>query len=189
MDPGATPAAPSVRFPESLDDGTVFLDRHRLEDAEAHLEGEDEEMRRRFDATGPATLEQTRAAMLRWMEARKTGGPMFAYAVRLSSGRLIGGCELRMQGPASARVSYWIFREFRRRGYALRTLSLLSQAANMVAALERLEAPVAADNLASRRLLGKAGFIETGTVEETASTGKVSSLLLYVRALGGASAI
>jgi RimJ/RimL family protein N-acetyltransferase len=172
---------PRLRLPESLADGVILLDAHRLEDAEAHLEGEDEEIRRRFDASEPATLEQTREAMLRWIEGRRAGAPMFAYAIRLASGPLIGGCELRMRSPASANVSYWIFPRFRRQGHALRAMSLLGEGARAVAGLERLEARVAPDNEASQRLLKKAGYVESGTVEEKARSGKMSTMLLYVR--------
>lgn len=180
---------PRLCLPEFLEDGIVLLDAHTIADAEAHLEGEDEEIRRRFDATQPATLEQTREAMLRWIEGRRSGAPMFAYAVRLPSGRLIGGCELRMRSPVLANVSYWIFPQFRRRGYALRALSLICEAARAVHGLERIEARVAPDNSESRRLLEKAGFAEVGTVEETAWTGKMSTMLLYVMAVAGSSAI
>jgi RimJ/RimL family protein N-acetyltransferase len=187
MERSIAPALPLIRLPESLDDGTLLLNVHRVEDAEAHLEGEDEEMRSRFDAVRPATLEETRRAMRRWIEGRRTGAPMFAYAIRQRSGRLIGGCELRMRSPVSANVSYWIFPQFRRRGYALRALSVLCEAASSVDELERLEARVAPDNVASRRVLDKANFVESGTVEEIAWTGKASMMLLYVRFIVGPS--
>src|SRR6476620_11167852 len=89
-------------LPADLSDGVILLDAHRMEDAEAHLLGEDEEMRRRFDAVRPATLNETRQALERWIAARDCGGdPMFAYAMRELSGQLIGGCELRMRSANS----------------------------------------------------------------------------------------
>ena len=112
---------------------------------------------------------------------------MFAYAIRQRTGRLIGGCELRMRSPVSANVSYWIFPQFRRRGYALRALSVLCEVASSVDELERLEARVAPDNVASRRVLDKANFVESGTVEEIAWTGKASMMLLYVTSVAGSS--
>ena len=187
MERSIGPAPPLIRLPKSLKDGTLLLNAYQVEDAEAHLEGEDEEMRRRFDAVRPATLEETRQAMRRWIEGRRTGAPMFAYAIRRRSGPLIGGCELRMRSAVSANVSYWIFPQFRRRGYALRALSLLCDAASSVGELERLEARVAPDNVASRRVLDKANFVESGTVEEIAWTGKASMMLLYVRFIVGPS--
>src|ERR1700722_2252072 len=118
-----------MRLPAPLTDGEIVLDGHTLADAEAHLAGEDEEMRRRFEAPGPATLEGTRAAMARWIAARAAGGPMFAYAVRGPEGVLMGGCEVRLLAADRANVSYWMFPAFRGRGYAARALALLVEAA------------------------------------------------------------
>jgi RimJ/RimL family protein N-acetyltransferase len=174
-------ALPLLRLPEALSDGVILLDAHTVEDAEAHLEGEDEEMRLRFDAPRPATLADARAAMARWREGRAAGGPMFAYALRQPSGRLMGGCELRMLSPYAANVSYWVFPPFRRKGFAARALDLLCQAASHIEHLERLEAHIAPDNLASRRVAEGAGFVETGTVMETAWTGTSSTMVPYVR--------
>src|SRR5690242_12419236 len=56
---------PLLRLPETLTDGTILLDAHRPEDAETHWREEDEEMRRRFDAIRPGTLDETRAAIAR----------------------------------------------------------------------------------------------------------------------------
>ncbi|HLZ83563.1 MAG TPA: GNAT family N-acetyltransferase [Caulobacteraceae bacterium] len=177
------PALPLLRLPEALSDGVILLDAHTVEDAEAHLEGEDEEMRRRFDAPRPATLADTRAAMARWIEGRAAGGPMFAYALRQPSGRLIGGSEFRMLTPTSANVSYWVFPSFRQQGFGARALALLCEAAAHVENLERIEAHIAPDNLTSRRVAERAGFIEVGSVQETSSTGATTTMTLQVRSI------
>jgi len=178
------PNRPFLCLPEALADGVVLLDSHRLEDAEAHLAGEDEEMRRRFDGAGPATLEQTHDAMTRWIEGRAAGGPVFAYAVRRPNGLLIGGCELRMRSAATVSASYWMFPRFRRLGYATRALALLLDSAAGVAGLDRVEMRIAPDNVASLRLARKAGFAEMGEVEEIAPNGARSTMILFTRPLG-----
>src|SRR6476469_6641634 len=58
------------QLPDSMSDGIVLLDPYCIEDAEEHHLGEDEEMRRRFDADRPATLEETRRAVERWVAGR-----------------------------------------------------------------------------------------------------------------------
>jgi RimJ/RimL family protein N-acetyltransferase len=179
------PALPLLRLPETLSDGVILLDAHTVEDAEAHLDGEDEEMRLRFDAPRAATLADIRAAMARWIEGRAAGGPMFAYALRQPSGRLMGGCELRMLTPTSANVSYWVFPPFRRKGFAVRALTLLCEAAVHVDGLDRLEAHIAPDNLASRRLAERVGFIEVGAVRETSWSGATTAMALYTRSVAG----
>ncbi len=164
----------ALRLPATLSDGEIVLDGHVLADAEAHLAGEDAEMRRRFEAPGPATLGGTRAAMARWIAARAAGGPMFAYAVRGPDGALIGGCEIRLLAADRARVSYWMFPAFRGRGHAARALALLVEAAAPFP--RQLEAHIDADNAASRRVAEKAGFSESGVAEDAAG-----ARVLYTR--------
>ena len=169
------------QLPESLGDGVVLLDAHRIEDAEAHLIGEDDEMRRRFDAKRPATLEETRAAIERWLAGRAAGEPMFAYALRTRSGCLIGGCELQVRSEDSASISYWVFRPFRGQGYASRAIDLLCAAAAQVSALKRLEIRIATDNHPSLRVAEKAGFIKIGPVAEKGPSGAGSTMVLYAK--------
>jgi RimJ/RimL family protein N-acetyltransferase len=170
-----------IRLPHSLTDGEIVLDSHTIQDAEAHLRGEDDEMLRRFDSSQRSTLEQTRAAIRRWIEARDAGGPMFAYALRQHSRLLMGGCEIRRPSLDRAQVSYWIFPEFRDRGYAARALALLCESAARIPGIKQLEARIDADNLASRRVAKKTGFIETGIVEDASWEGTISSRILYLR--------
>jgi Acetyltransferase (GNAT) domain len=84
-------------------------------------------MLRRFDTSQRSTLEQTRSAIRRWIDARAAGGPTFAFALRQPSGLLMGGCEIRLLSPDRAKVSYWIFPEFRNQEYATRVLALLCE--------------------------------------------------------------
>ena len=174
------------QLPETMSDGVVLLDGFRSGDAEEHLLGEDDEMRRRFDAERPATLEETRSAIDRWIAARAAGGPMFAYALRDTSGRLMGGCELRVSSVDSASVSYWLFPMFRGRGYAVRALELLCAAATKVRGLDRLEARISPENHNSQRVVERVAFVSAGKMEQTAPTGARSTVLLYVREVGGA---
>lgn len=173
------------QLPESMSDGVVLLDMYRPGDAEDHLLGEDEEIRRRFDAERPATLQETRDAIQRWIADRAAGGPTFAYALRDRAGRLMGGCELRMISVDSANVSYWLFPAFRGQGYANRALNLLSAAAGRVGGLNRLEARISPENDASRRLAERAAFVYAGKVRKKPPTGAPSTMLVYVRDVVG----
>jgi RimJ/RimL family protein N-acetyltransferase len=171
------------RLPETLTDGVVRLDGHRLVDAEAHWAGEDDEMMRRFDSPRKATLEETRAVMERWGAARLAGGPEFIYALRDPSGRLMGGCASYRLSEDSANVSYWLFPAFRGRGYATRALALLCNAVAQVPGMVRIEAHVDADNFASRRVAERLGFSEDGTVVDESWSGALSTRLRYVKRL------
>jgi RimJ/RimL family protein N-acetyltransferase len=170
-----------IRLPESLTDGEIILDSHTMADAEAHLQGEDEEMLLRFGSSRRANLEQTRVAIRRWIDARAVGGPMFAYALRQPSRLLMGGCEIRGRSPDRANVSYWVFPDFRRHGYATRALLLLCENAALIPDVRQLEAHIDADNVGSRRVAEKAGFIEIGGVHEDSPAGTTSARILYAR--------
>ena len=171
-----------IRLPDRLTDGVVVLDPFRLDDAEAHWRGDDAEMRRRFDAVRPATLEETRGVMRRWIACRAAGGPQFPYAIRDAPGTLVGGCELRRPTPDRAHVSYWAYPEHRGHGYAARALALVSQAAGALAEIERFEAHIEADNLASRRVAEKNGFEPIGEVEDEVWSGGTVTRLVFSRA-------
>jgi RimJ/RimL family protein N-acetyltransferase len=174
-----------IRLPASMSDGAIVLDAHTLADAEAHWRGEDDEMRRRFESPRRATLDDTRAAIGRWIEARAAGGPNFAYALRKPAGALMGGCEMQRLGPGRANVSYWVFPGFRGRGHAARALRLLRAAAAEIVDLRQLEAHIDQDNFASRRVAEAAGFGEAGVVEDESWSGELSTRMLYVWAVQG----
>lgn len=170
-----------MRLPESLTDGVVVLDAHVLADARAHWEGEDDELRLRFESPGRPTLDQTRASIGRWIEARATGGPMIAYALRDPSGVLMGGCEIRPLSAGRANLSYWVFPAFRKQGHATRALRLLSEAAVAIEGCRWLEAHIDSDNRASRVVAERAGFVESGVVMYESWASAPSSRILYIR--------
>jgi RimJ/RimL family protein N-acetyltransferase len=149
----------------------ITLDGHTLADAEAHLAGQDAEMRHRFEASAAPTLQEVRAAIGRWAAARAAGGPAIAYAVRDEAGVLMGRCEARLTEAGEAQVSYWIFPAFRGAGRAARALLLICEAAARRPGLRRIEAHIDADNAASRRTAARAGFCETGLVMDEAEAG------------------
>jgi RimJ/RimL family protein N-acetyltransferase len=177
-----------LRLPERLTDGVVVLDGHTLADAPAHWAGEDEEMWRRFDAPRRATLGEVRGAMQRWMDARAAGEPNFCYAVRGAVGAqmggvLMGGCEVRWlaDAPGALNLSYWSYPPFRGRGFVGRAVALVLGAVPATGA-RQIEARVDADNVASRRVAERAGFVEDGTAnEESWSTGEMLTRVRYVR--------
>lgn len=172
---------PPLDLPERLTDGDIVLDGHTPPDAEAHHAGEDAEMRRRFHGPRPATLDEIRAAVQRWVDALATPTTTRVYALRDGAGTLLGGAEARRTGADSADVSYWVYPAFRGRGLTARALGLLVPALGE-AGIATVEAHVDPDNLASRRSAERAGFVEDGLVTETEWTGEVVTRVRYVRA-------
>jgi len=152
-----------------LTDGVIILNAYTNDDIPAHLAGEDEETARRFGWWPQTSTEATvRDAFSCWAHHWETGGPTRTFAARQAvTGRLVGGCELRLQPDGTAQVSYWTSASQRRRGHATKALSLLLQYARSIGGT-RAEADVATDNLASRRVAEKAGFhlVSTFTAED-----------------------
>jgi RimJ/RimL family protein N-acetyltransferase len=173
----------AIRLPETLSDGVVILDGHRPTDAQAHWDGEDAEMIRRFEAPRRSTLEETRNAIQRWIDARAAGAPNFCYAIRTPDGLLAGGCEVRWLAvpPVTLGISYWCYPRFRGRGFVGRAVALTLGVVSTTAA-NQIEAHVEADNIASRKVAERAGFVEDGTVVEVSGNRAVARLR-YVRPL------
>jgi RimJ/RimL family protein N-acetyltransferase len=158
----------------ALHDGVAALNRHTDDDIPAHLAGEDEETARRFGwwpkTSTPATV---RDAFARWAYDWETGGPVRAFATReQATGRLVGGCELRIKPGGPANVSYWTNATDRGRGHATRSLALLLGYARSIG-IRDAEAQIAADNRPSRRVAETAGFLPVGTFTEHDGTGMI----------------
>lgn len=155
----------------ALSDGAVTLNGYTDDDVADHLAGEDEETARRFGWWPEKSTEDgVRAAFRRWSYSWETGGPTRTFATRdAATGRLLGGCELRLQPDGSAHVSYWTSASARRRGHASRALALLLDYGRSIG-IARFEAHVAVDNLASRRVSEKAGFRLAGTFTDEHGT-------------------
>jgi RimJ/RimL family protein N-acetyltransferase len=148
----------------ALHDGVIILNGFTDDAAAAHAAGEDDETARRFGWWPEKTTEAgARNAFANWARNWETGGPVRTFAARDAvTGRLVGGCELRLQPDGSGHVSYWTSSSERRRGYATRVLALLLDYAGSIG-ITRLESHVAQDNLASRRVSEKNRFCPAGT--------------------------
>lgn len=155
----------------TITDGVIVLNGHTADDIPAHLAGEDEETARRFGWWPQTSTEaQVRRAYDNWASEWRTGGPTRAFAAReAATGRLVGGCELRLRPDGSAEVSYWTSAGQRRRGFSTRALGLLLQYGSSIG-VTRFESHVAEDNVASRRVSERNGFRAAGTFTDTDGT-------------------
>lgn len=163
-----------------LSDGVVVLDAHRPDDIEAHVAGEDEETAHRFGwwpaKSDASTVER---AFRDWTDDWLQGRPRRTFAVRTADERLVGGCEVRVEPDGvTGHVSYWTNAGERGRGYSSRALALLVDYARS-AGLVSLEAHVAADNVASRRVSERAGFAR----QESFTGDDGETMIRYARAL------
>jgi len=171
-----------LRLPDRPHDGVVVLDGYTLADAEAHWESEDEEIWTRFSAPRHSTQDEVRAAIERWIAARAaSGNPNFCYAIRAADA-VVGGCELRWLDSenGSVAVSYWCYPAFPGRGFIGRALQLVV-AELAVSGAKQIEAHVEHDNLSSRRVVERAGFIKRGIVLGDSRSGETKERLRYIR--------
>jgi RimJ/RimL family protein N-acetyltransferase len=167
--------------PELHNDG-IILNAHNDSEVAAHLAGEDEETARRFGWWPAYSTEETvRAAYANWARNWQEDGPVRAFAARdPGSGALVGNCELRIGPDGTGEVSYWTHAGKRGRGYARNALALLASYAASIG-VTRLEAHVAPDNHASRRVAEAAGFTQAGTVTD----GDGTEFIRYTRDASG----
>ena len=164
----------------------ILLNAHADEDAAAHAAGEDEETARRFGWWPARSTEETvRAAYANWARNWRDDGPTRAFAARdPETGALVGGCELRIRPDGTGEVSYWTHAGKRGRGHATNALALLCGYAASIG-VTRLEAHVATDNHASRRVAESAGFTQAGTFTDDDDTEMIRYTCEVPRPRGG----
>jgi RimJ/RimL family protein N-acetyltransferase len=168
----------------TLTDGVVHLDELGPGDVDAHLANEDEVMARRFGWwPNRSTAHDVRAAFERWAESWASGGPIRTFAVRdAATATLVGSCELRLEEDQVARASYTVGPHARRHGFASRALQLATQWAFDCLGIARIELYIEADNVASRGVARRCGFVEEGVLRGRLRIGDVRrDALLYAR--------
>lgn len=167
-----------------LSDELILLDAYTGSDVDALYAGEDDEQARRFGwYPSKSTREQVSAAIARWREAWHVDAPTRAFAIRDGVTRqLVGGCEIRLGDESIARMSYWVFPPWRRRGLATRAVRLGCAYAFSELGVERMELYIEPDNTASRRVAERAGFAQEGRLRSQAILGgERRDMILYAR--------
>ena len=160
----------------ALHDDVIVLTGYAGQDMPAHLVGADGETAGRpgWRPGNPATV---RDAFAHWADEWETGGPARTFAAcDQVTGRLLGGCELRIQPRGSARIRYWTSAADWGHGYATRSLLLLLRYARAVG-IRQATAHIAADNHAARRVAEKAGFLSAAAFTAEDGTGMIQYLV------------
>jgi RimJ/RimL family protein N-acetyltransferase len=168
----------------TLTDGVVHLDEFGSGDVDAHLANEDEEMARRFGWWPKrSTAHNVRAAFECWAKSWASDGPIRAFAVRdVATATLVGSCELRLEEDQIARASYSVGPHARRHGFASRALQLATQWAFDCLGIARIELYIESDNVASRGVARRCGFVEEGVLRGRFRIGNVRrDARLYAR--------
>ena len=152
-----------------LTDGVIFLRPLASGDAADHLAGEDEEMAKWVSGgrSTPATVE---AFIRNSQENWRSGGPRRAFGVfDCVSNRLVGFIEVnlaRLVEPGQVNVSYGVFRQWRRKGLALRAINLMGEYLRIATTARQIVLRIAPANTASLKLAEKGGFVFRGLFDE-----------------------
>lgn len=106
--------------------------------------------------------------------------------VEVSSGRVVGSAGARHLEPEQGvtEVGYWVRAEARGHGYAARALRLLSDWLLEDPGIARVQLRADSENLASRRVAERAGYVEEGTLRSArfnARLGGRRDFVLYSR--------
>jgi ribosomal-protein-alanine N-acetyltransferase len=120
--------------------------------------------------------------------AREEGRALALFLIRREDSRLLGAITLDniRRGPAdSAQVGYWIGPDFARQGLMTEALAAVVHHAFGVLDLGRVEAACLAENVASRALLDRTGFLYEGVARSYLQiNGRWRDHVLYARLRG-----
>lgn len=152
-----------------LEDEAVVLRPLTLGDVHEWLAGEDDEQIRWFEFPRPASRDDVIAAIERWQESWRSGGPVRHWAVcQRSSNWIAGGVEVRDLGDGEVNLSYVVFPEFRRTGVAMRAarLALCYAAAELEARVAVIK--ILKGNIPSIGVAQRLGAVPSGTAPSDA---------------------
>ncbi|MFE5614438.1 GNAT family N-acetyltransferase [Streptomyces sp. NPDC056524] len=144
-----------------MSDGIITLSPLRLDDAEAHLAGEDEQLVRWLSG-GPGTREGVEAYIRHCREQWDTAGSLRAFGVRVGADETLAGTiDLRFAAeglsPGQVNVAYGLYPSWRGRGLATRAVLLVSRYAADEGGQEAV-IRVEPENAASAAVAQRAGF-------------------------------
>jgi ribosomal-protein-serine acetyltransferase len=112
-------------------------------------------------AEQPATASAMRAFIRSCLDGFAAGTQVQTY-IRVG-GRLVGSCGLRISSyTRMGEVGYWLDGEHEGRGIATRSVRALVTAAFRERGLARMELRTATDNVRSRALAERLGFVQEG---------------------------
>jgi len=117
---------------------------------------------------GPRTLADTRAYLDR-MIASQREVPRMVWelgVLQVSDGRLVGACDLTMEGPKEADLGFILSRDVWGLGYATEVARAMVREGFQQLGLSRIVATCDVLNGASARVLEKAGLRREATLEQ-----------------------
>lgn len=142
----------------------------RIDDAPAHLAGEDEELWRWLTDGHPGTPATVAAFIERNIASWRAGGPIRNFGVwDEATGELVGNVEANLAedhcGPGEANVSYAIWPAHRRRGHATRAVELMCADLAEHTSADTVVLRIEPANTLSLAVARRCGFVEVAATE------------------------
>ncbi|AJT42937.1 hypothetical protein UM93_06665 [Psychromicrobium lacuslunae] len=166
-----------------MQDRELVLSALSLQDAAAHLAGEDAELVRWLNG-GVGTSVTVEAFIRRSLQHWERGGPILAFGIREDS-VLAGTLEIQFEQAGlpehAVNISYGLYPGFRGRGLASRAVCLACAYAGRLGATTAI-IKVEPENLASLAVAVRSGFAEFDRLTEDGGT----ELVLFQKILGSA---
>ena len=110
----------------------------------------------------PYTLELAQKWINHAADDVQRNGRQTIWAIREASGRIIGEIELHAGSPARehvADIGYWLAKDYWGRGIMTTVVKTMVELAFREFGVQRITAPIFAENIASARVLEKNNFI------------------------------
>ena len=155
---------PPLAYPDPpLTDGVVVLRRWARDDLGC-VEEATQDPRIPKGTTVHATF--TPAEGVAWIERQRSrldeGTGLSQAIADAASNEALGAGVLMTRKPGTVEIGFWLVPRMRGRGFGSRAVLLLARWAVTDAKLARVEALLVPDNIASQRVLEKAGFRREG---------------------------
>lgn len=167
-----------------LSDGVIALRPFTINDAQEHLEGEDEEQIKWLSG-GKSTLDSVKKWINKNQKLWENGGSVFNFAVEDKEGRLMGMVEANVDyrsfktyEEGDANVSYGLYPFARRKGYASRAVELLIKFLKDKG-LKRAVIRINPENKNSQKVPVHCGFVKQGIIK----TEKGEEFLIFIKDL------
>jgi RimJ/RimL family protein N-acetyltransferase/8-oxo-dGTP pyrophosphatase MutT (NUDIX family) len=145
--------------PSELTDEVVTLRFFDEADIDAHVSGEDAEVRLWFGHPGRSTADGMAEVVERWHREREEGTRL-TYAIH-HDGTTVGGVEARPRGEMAS-LSWWLYAGQRGNGFATRSVRLLVEHLFADRGVRRVQAEVDPRNVTSQRVATRSGLRREG---------------------------
>ena len=167
-----------------LTDGVITLRPFNVEDAEAHLAGEDDALVRWFSG-GRGTTDRTRRWIQQTREQWQSDGPIACFVIVDGTGTLVGMiesnsnyAELEAIDEGDANIAYGLYPSARGKGYATRAVLLVADFLRRKG-LARAIIRVNPDNTESLKAPVRCGFVRDRVI----TTRSNDQLVIFIKAL------